>query len=112
MAANRRWLTHEKLDPDVVKAARRITAAVRRFVWYRDDGLCRYCSRDAFHCTFYWRDGTGVLLPAIDHVIPVQQGGTADPNNLVLACAKCNGKKGSRRPNEVRMRLLPVCEAT
>lgn len=34
------------------------------------------------------------LVPTIDHVLPKARGGTNSPDNLVLACHVCNGKKG------------------
>jgi len=43
---------------------------------------CHYCGKEPA--------GT------IDHVIPVSQGGTNHPDNLVPACAACNYSKGSR----------------
>ena len=49
--------------------------------------FCAYC-------------GIGLDLEdsTIDHVKPVCKGGTWDKKNLVLACEKCNRKKGSKYP--------------
>jgi 5-methylcytosine-specific restriction endonuclease McrA len=47
----------------------------------------------------------------IDHVIPksrfsIEKRHEANhPENLVLACVSCNGRKGARTPQEARMRL-------
>ena len=45
-------------------------------------GLCRYC-------------GTRSGL-TVDHVVPLSKGGKWVWENLVTACSKCNGKKGSK----------------
>jgi 5-methylcytosine-specific restriction endonuclease McrA len=34
----------------------------------------------------------------IDHVIPLARGGTNDPRNLQLLCARCNRRKGTKHP--------------
>ena len=64
------------------RAARRraIPAAVRRLVWERDQGRC--CYRDPLT----GRRCNSSHLLQIDHVLPVAQGGGADPANLRLAC--------------------------
>lgn len=68
------------------KLARSARGGLRRSVWERDGGRCRYCDRDAgekFH---------------IDHVIPYSLGGFTEANNLVVACRECNIKKNGRTP--------------
>ena len=59
---------------------RRDSAAVRRFVWQRDQGRC--CYRDPLT----GRRCTSSHLLQIDHLLPVAQGDGADPDNLRLAC--------------------------
>jgi hypothetical protein len=46
--------------------------------WRRDKGRCRYC---------------GAPATTKDHVLPRTHGGKQD-RNIVLACAKCNRRKG------------------
>lgn len=46
--------------------------------------LCAYCGE-------YCEDNY-----TIDHVVPLSQGGTNFPENIVLACASCNSEKGDR----------------
>ena len=60
---------------------RAIPAAVKREVWRRDRGRCRYVDR-----TSRRRCGSQHLLQ-IDHVVPYARGGGAEPNNLRLLCA-------------------------
>ena len=59
---------------------RHIPAAVRRHVWQRDGGRC--CYRDPLT----GRRCTSSHLLQIDHLLPVAQGGGADPLNLQILC--------------------------
>ncbi|WP_171232189.1 HNH endonuclease [Ruegeria sp. HKCCA4812] len=36
----------------------------------------------------------------IDHFEPIALGGSDDPENLVVSCARCNGWKSDRTPQE------------
>ena len=60
---------------------RAIPAAVKREVWRRDRGRCRYVDRTSGR-----RCGSQHLLQ-IDHVVPYALGGAAGPDNLRLLCA-------------------------
>jgi 5-methylcytosine-specific restriction endonuclease McrA len=42
----------------------------------------------------------------LDHVLPRSRGGKTTWENVVTACNKCNGRKGSRTPTEANMKLL------
>lgn len=66
-----------------------IPRRVRFEVLRRDDHTCRYCGRSA----------PDVSLE-VDHVIPLALGGLTVPENLVTACADCNGGKASSTPSE------------
>jgi len=74
---------------------RREVRLSRRNIFERDGHRCQYCGR-----RFPKQDLT------IDHVLPRSRGGKDTWDNLVLACMKCNLKKGSRLPEEAQMRLL------
>jgi 5-methylcytosine-specific restriction endonuclease McrA len=64
--------------------AERIPPKIREQV--RGSGPCAYC---------------GDPDPGeVDHVIPVAQGGTCNPRNLVPACGQCNRAKGGRTPEQ------------
>lgn len=63
---------------------------VKDLIMYRERGLCHYC-------------GCIVALPSvpnqsydIDHMVPIANGGTNDPTNLVLSCPKCNNEKRAK----------------
>lgn len=66
----------------------------------RDGRACRYCR--------------ATKRLSVDHVVPRKQGGSDDPENLVIACLSCNCRKGARTPEEAGMRLLnpPAKEAS
>ena len=66
----------------------------KRNVWLRDDGRCQYCEK------------TIVLTEAtVDHVIPKSRGGQNTWENVALACAKCNQKKGSRLLENTNLKI-------
>jgi hypothetical protein len=65
---------------------RRISAAVRRLIAERDTQRCADC-----------RSPMIVGIPmVIEHIIPLVSGGSSTPDNLCLACYRCNEFKGSR----------------
>ena len=67
----------------------------RRNLYKRDRNTCQYCGR---------RPGTAEL--SIDHVLPRSRGGLSSWDNCVLACMRCNRRKGSRLPAEAGLKLL------
>ena len=67
----------------------------RKNIFERDQHTCQYCARKFSKSEL-----------TIDHVLPRSRGGRDTWDNLVLACVKCNIKKGSRTPDEARMPLL------
>lgn len=79
-----------------VKIPRRISLPVtRRGVLSRDNYTCQYCSITP-HRKYL----------TVDHVLPRSRGGKTTWENVVTACEKCNGKKGSRTPAEANMILV------
>lgn len=63
----------------------------------RDKRRCRYCGIRVNKHTL-----------VIDHVIPWSRGGRNTDDNLVVACVKCNTKKGTNLLEEIGMDLLPI----
>lgn len=63
----------------------------RRELLRRDSHKCQYC-------------GTGKSL-TIDHVIPRSRGGGHTWDNVVIACEKCNGRKGDQYLAETNFTL-------
>lgn len=76
---------------------RRELAFNRRNVYRRDNFQCQYCGA---------RPGLKQL--SIDHVHPVSKGGATSWDNCVVACVKCNTRKGNRTPEQANMPLLTV----
>jgi 5-methylcytosine-specific restriction endonuclease McrA len=72
-----------------------ITREVRAAVIARDGHVCRYCGRAVRE-----RAGSKFSRPSdtlhIDHITPVCAGGVSTADNLVVACADCNVRKGGR----------------
>lgn len=69
----------------------------RRNIYLRDNHTCQYCGR---------------VPPkdelTIDHVIPRSRGGRSVWENVVLACMKCNMRKGNLLAHQAGMTLLSV----
>ncbi|MEQ8766962.1 MAG: HNH endonuclease [Planctomycetota bacterium] len=66
----------------------------RRNIYRRDNFTCQYCGE---------QPGVGKL--SVDHVLPRSRGGPSTWENCVLACIKCNRRKGARTPREAGLRL-------
>ena len=66
----------------------------RKNVFLRDHGECQYCFIKLT-----------LSNSTIDHVVPKSRGGCHEWENVVLACEKCNQKKGSRLLKETSMCL-------
>lgn len=72
---------------------RELTADKKRVILERDGRTCRYCGQPA---------------NAVDHILPVSQGGDNDPDNLAAACRTCNSRKNGRTPAQAGMTLHPI----
>lgn len=59
----------------------RIWRKRRKLILKMHDYMCVYCGDEA---------------NAVDHVIPINKGGTDHPDNLVAACMTCNSRLGDR----------------
>lgn len=62
---------------------------LRFTIFSRDNYTCRYCGRQS-----------DAVVLHVDHVQPVCDGGTNDPENLITSCADCNLGKGGRSPSQ------------
>ncbi len=82
-------LSHfQKMPPRQIKFS-------RRNIFLRDHHMCQYC---------------GKVPPkeelTIDHVLPRSRGGKTTWENVVLACVRCNTRKGSKLVSEAGLTLL------
>lgn len=66
---------------------RRVSPEIQILVRQRANRLCEYC-----HTSERWQ----YVQFTIDHVIPLAQGGSDDPDNLALACFHCNRRKADK----------------
>jgi len=82
---------------------------------YRDKRQSMGLSRGSAHLAdpaLYARDGRaciycgGTKSLCIDHMYPVQLGGTDDSDNLGVACKSCNSGKQGRTPELAKMPIL------
>ena len=69
----------------------------KKSLYMRDKGKCQYCS-----VSLAYNEST------VDHVRPKSRGGTHAWNNVVLACQKCNQKKGANLLKDSDLKLLKV----
>jgi hypothetical protein len=63
---------------------------LKNAIFFRDRGRCQLCLCDL----------SNLLVPTslrhIDHMVPLNAGGTNDPTNFQLTCAACNTAKGAK----------------
>lgn len=79
-----------------IQIPRRMLRANRRNLLLRDDGTCQYCGKTSPSSQL-----------SVDHVVPTSRGGAANSwENQVIACRRCNGRKGNRLLSEAGMRLI------
>ncbi len=95
-----RSVTFEVKMPSVVRFLRMVKhrKPVVRFsrenVFARDHGACQYCGEKLTRAEATY-----------DHVLPRCRGGGTRWDNIVIACVRCNQKKGGRTPAEAKMTL-------
>ncbi len=77
-----------------VKRRPKRVALTKKNVLLRDDYKCGYCGMQ------------GDRTMTVDHVVPKAAGGKSNWENLISACADCNGRKRDRTPEQARMPLL------
>lgn len=82
---------HIRLKIGAAERMWKVPPVNRREVLRRDHHTCQYC-------------GSTKRL-TLDHVIPRSRGGQHTWNNVVIACERCNSRKGDRTPTEAGMYL-------
>lgn len=68
----------------------RLISALTDAVLDRDGPNCRYCKIETSTSGPAWQRRT------VDHIIPTSQGGPDTIENLWIACAQCNSRRGNR----------------
>lgn len=74
--------------PPIPKVSYKLKRSLRVSILERDNYTCRYCERKG---TKKWDPDR--YRWHIDHMLPRSRGGNNHPDNLALACAKCNMAK-------------------
>lgn len=93
------FLLRTRANERAVPKTRRIRFSddLRRRIRQQQGGLCMYCgvrlSRGNMH---------------IDHIYPVEHGGSNEAENLQALCASCNTRKGVQTDREFRERYYPL----
>ena len=77
------------------RAWRQTPALSNPKLFARDRGICSYCGH-----RFHFEDLTR------EHIVPTSRGGHDTWMNCISACRPCNGHKGNRLPEELRMSLM------
>ena len=81
----------------------RVTGRGGEVAW---QGSCIHCRRRLLIAL----DGEPLGDVTVEHIVPRGQGGSDDPENLALACARCNHQKGyrldDRRPDDPVLRRV------
>jgi len=84
--------------------------------WKQQEGKCAYCGCSMVRS----KDIKDILLQStahfrsnyctIDHIIPLSREGLHEPENIVLACRKCNARKHNKTPKEYASYLAEIKE--
>lgn len=70
----------------------KISKPKRKRIFKKCNGKCVYCGKQLT---------LGTFDACIDHVVPIAKGGNNEDNNLVMACRRCNCKKGTKTLEEL-----------
>ncbi len=90
------------LDPSF---GRGLSLQLRNQILERNGYTCQQCGASA-HDMDDLNPGRKVRLH-IDHIVPLSQGGTNDPDNLRVLCSNCNQGRGNvQMPSETAVNIL------
>ena len=64
---------------------RLVKTSRRKEIFARDNARCYMCSKQLLFTEF-----------ELDHLLPVSRGGDSSPQNVAVACMRCNRSRGSR----------------
>jgi len=87
--------------PSIVRLLLYKRVPIRRIVLSRKNILIR----DGYQCQYCGKKNVPLT---VDHIVPRDQGGSVNWENLVCACVQCNNKKGSRGLEKAGMTLLRI----
>jgi 5-methylcytosine-specific restriction endonuclease McrA len=96
-----RQRAYSRANPDLFRIAsqkRRAQVKENGGTFTRDELTLMQLTQGGF-CAYCQRQHEPDKL-AIDHVIPIKQGGRHEAANIVLACKRCNSSKNNRTPDQ------------
>jgi 5-methylcytosine-specific restriction endonuclease McrA len=70
-----------------------IPFSIRLQVFRKTDGRCWWCGEPIYSAP---RGSDDIRAYTVDHILPIRDGGTNEPDNLVPACKRCNSRKERR----------------
>lgn len=73
--------------------------------WIRREKRLSIYARDRFQCVYCEADLIDVVK-TLDHVVPVELGGSNEATNLVTACKQCNSAKRDHTMRRFYVRLV------
>lgn len=89
-----------RADDKTNRRSRKLNAFVKRVykikIYERDEWMCKLCGEPVDPRIEY----PNLLSASLDHIVPLANGGTHEPNNVQLAHFICNSRKGNRLPNK------------
>jgi len=96
---NGRMINGKMRLPEVIKLSKYVpmpytdVVLSRKNIYLRDNHTCQYCGKPGPNLT-------------LDHIIPKSRGGEESWENLVVCCARCNCRKGSKTLEESGLKLI------
>lgn len=94
------WSAHQYISDTSIERVKRYRQK------RKDAGLAPLGDYSKFKPTLIKRDGEQCVYCksteklVVDHMVPIQLGGTDDTDNLALACKRCNSGKAGRTPKQ------------
>lgn len=79
----------------ILKKAKSLTYKQRKYIYNRDNGICKKCGRQVKYCGGTSPSPYTDPPSSIDHIFPVSRGGQNNPENLRLLCVTCNAQRNA-----------------
>ena len=99
----KRWNDWAKSAPHVIKAARmRRMAKVKNAPGELSADFLHELYQEQMRCWYCQRVFDADVRPTVEHKIPLARGGSHLPENVTLACLRCNAQKNNRTVDEYR----------
>jgi len=84
--------------------AKTFSQTIKFILFEKQKGQCAYCKCDLM------KEIHRNILPGIDHIIPISQGGNDNLENLCLVCKWCNSVKRNKNKDDFLKYIQPYLE--